>query len=744
MFTCDDDDKVILNLGRRSFRKVGGMSRPPKPAATAKKVAPPAVPHEFRHSGSSFGSAGYGSSEDGSGGYLAPNEQSGVPRDDHSDYGSTVSGSTGKSPGPIFPNPTFTYPCQPPPGAVLTHKVAVYYHHQLSLQEDQGIDMTQSPGRDSPGSSSGSAGSGSRHSTASLDSGRASYHPMSTAGRSTIGSSNSPRCSLSSCSIGSDQCRIERMIHQGVPDQDIIHSWLVDLQFEEYFPLFVTAGYDLPTIGRMTPEDLTAIGIKKPNHRKKLKAEIAQLNLPDNLPEFIPGSLEEWLNLLRLDEYYNAFIDQGYKTIDNVTQLTWEDLEEFGIVKLGHQKKIMLAIKRIKDIKAGKRINADSNRIYSTQDVVVHAPMDLPSPGIPQVHSTFRSFHQPWEIDQTRQMTTSLGPNEPPYTQSLYCPDIVPIKIRTGRGKSLESLEDPTERTHHTFSADNTQTFYYQQPAGWRVRSYDDGDITPTNETALLYEGGGTLPRPRGIIRPRPIAKIPAKARETFPDFEKPQFQPEKYGNPQYKTLPGAYVQYGSPMMGKKIPPNPPKRRDSECAEETTTVEVHHVQTSSPLPLPAYPSSDSLSISLDSGGDLPLPPPPAPGTPPGKMNSSQSWGAEEQELIKTLALQHRNGSDASFKSSSSTESDSLPFANENAGTIRTRAGTAGRQAEFSSPKSRPGLPPHPSPSPNPSRASSAATRNRSESVDVLNDIGNMLANLTDELDAMLEEEKRQQ
>lgn len=75
----------------------------------------------------------------------------------------------------------------------------------------------QSPGRDSPGSSSGSAGSGSRHSTASLDSGRASYHPLSNAGRSTIGSTNSPRCSLSSCSIGSEQGRIERMIHQGVP-----------------------------------------------------------------------------------------------------------------------------------------------------------------------------------------------------------------------------------------------------------------------------------------------------------------------------------------------------------------------------------------------------------------------------------------------------------------------------------------------------------------------------------------------
>ncbi|XP_056634339.1 caskin-1 isoform X1 [Diorhabda sublineata] len=736
----------VLSGSWKNLLNLGGMSRPPKPAATAKKVAPPAVPHEFRHSGSSFGSAGYASSEDT--GLLASSDTPGIPRDDHSDYGSTVSGSTGKSPGPIFPAPSFTFPGQLPAGTVLTHKTAVYYHHQLSLQEDQGIDMTQSPGRDSPGSSSGSAGSGSRHSTASLDSGRASYHPLSTAGRSTIGSSNSPRCSLSSCSIGSDQGRIERMIHQGIPDQEIIHSWLVDLQFEEYFPLFIAAGYDLPTIGRMTPEDLTAIGIKKPNHRKRLKAEIAQLNLPDNLPEFIPGSLEEWLNLLRLDEYLPALLEQNYQTVDDVTQLTWEDLEEFGIVKLGHQKKIMLAIKRIKDIKSGKRIHND-NRIYATQDVLVHAPVDLPSPGVPPVHSTFRSFHQPWEIDQTRQLQAAGHPH---YVQSsLYCTDIVPIKIRTGRGKSLESLEDPNERTHHTFTADNPQTVYYQQPIGWRTRSYDDGDITPTNETALLYEGGGTLPRPRGIIRPRPIAKIAAKARETFPDFEKPQF------SPQYKSLPrdvidgSAYhVQYtGSPLMGKKIPPNPPKRQDSECNEQTTTVEIHHVQTSSPLPLPAYPSSDSLSISLDNQGDLPLPPPPAPGTPPGmshtqcKLNSSQSWSVEEQELIKTLALQHRNGSDASFKSNSSTESDSLPFANENAGTIRTRAG-GGRAAEFSSPKpTRPsGLPPHPSPTPN--RQQPNVRTQRSEPADVLNDIGNMLANLTDELDAMLEEEKRQQ
>lgn len=727
---------------------MGGMSRPPKPAATAKKVAPPAVPHEFRHSGSSFGSAGYASSEDA--GFLAPSEPPGVPRDDHSDYGSTISGSTGKSPGPVYQPPAFTYPT-PPPGAVLTHKAAVYYHHQLSLQEDQGIDMTQSPGRDSPGSSSGSAGSGSRHSTASLDSGRASYHPLSTAGRSTIGSANSPRCSLSSCSIGSDQGRIERMINQGVPDQEIIQSWLIELQFEDYIPHFLKAGYDLPTICRMTPEDLTAIGIKKPNHRKKLKSEIMLLNLPDNLPEYIPGSLEEWLKLLRLEEYQSAFLDQGYQTVDAVAQLTWEDLEEFGIVKLGHQKKIMLAIKRFKDLRAGKRIStADMNRSYTQQDVVVHAPLGPPSPGVPAVHSTFRSFHQTWELDQTRQLA-GVGTH---YMQSGYCTDIVPIKIRTGRGKSLESLEDPNERTHHTFNPDNTQTqqYYYQQAMPWR-RSYDDGDITPTNETGLMYEGGGTLPRPRGVIRPRPVAKIQGQTKRdpSFPDYEKPQFNSEKYA-PQYKTISRDIIDANkypySPMMGKKMPPNPPKRLDScsESNENTTTVEIHHVQTSSPLPLPAYPSSDSLSISLDSQGDLPLPPPPAPGTPPGAqlhMNSSRSWGAEEQELIKTLALQHRNGSDASFKSSSSTESDSLPFANENAGTIRTRAGSRGVEYSPAKPRSSSGLPPHPSPTPSRQSSATATPRaQRTEPADVLNDIGNMLANLTDELDAMLEEEKR--
>ena len=106
--------------------------------------------------------------------------------------------------------------------------------------------MTQSPGRDSPGSSG--SGSGSRHSTASLDSGRASGYHLGPRGPGALASS--PRCSISSL-----------VSHPDRPaDLDVVHAWLTELQFEEYLPLFASAGYDLATITRMTPEDLTAIG----------------------------------------------------------------------------------------------------------------------------------------------------------------------------------------------------------------------------------------------------------------------------------------------------------------------------------------------------------------------------------------------------------------------------------------------------------------------------------------------------
>ena len=33
-------------------------------------------------------------------------------------------------------------------------------------------------------------------------------------------------------------------------DEDVLLAWLSDLHYEEYFNLFISAGYDMPTISR--------------------------------------------------------------------------------------------------------------------------------------------------------------------------------------------------------------------------------------------------------------------------------------------------------------------------------------------------------------------------------------------------------------------------------------------------------------------------------------------------------------
>ncbi|XP_038125178.1 caskin-1 isoform X3 [Cyprinodon tularosa] len=131
---------------------------------------------------------------------------------------------------------------------------------------------------------------------------------------------------------------------------EAVVQWLSDFQLQVYAPNFQGAGYDLPTISRMTPEDLTAIGITKPGHRKKITSEINKLSVTEWLPEQKPNNLGEWLTAIGLNQYHQVLVQNGYENIDFITDITWEDLQEIGITKLGHQKKLMLAVKRLAEM----------------------------------------------------------------------------------------------------------------------------------------------------------------------------------------------------------------------------------------------------------------------------------------------------------------------------------------------------------------------------------------------------------
>ncbi|KAM7343976.1 CRK like proto-oncogene, adaptor protein isoform 3-T4 [Cochliomyia hominivorax] len=530
-------------------------------------------------------------------------------------------------------------PCPPPVFCAtlrepLTHKAAVYYHQQLALQEDQGIDLTQSPGRDSPGSSSGSAGSGSRHSTASLDSGRASSYLTGVSGAGSIRSSggggalSSPRCSsLSSCSIGSmDRQR----------NEELIIDWLMEMKYEEYAQLFITAGYDLPTIARMTPEDLTAIGIKNPHHRERIKQRIDKLQVLDNLPHFVPGSIEEWLQLLRLEEYIQPLLDQNYKTVRDVTQVTWEDLEDIGIVKLGHQKKILLAIKRVKDIISGKWNPGGSNP-YNQQIYT------KPWQQLPPTPTYLPTTRVSWD-------DSKIYANTSPTTDAYYCTgsnheccngnDVVLIKVRQPRGKSLESLEDihdNSTRSHLTFSHYTTTDYgHFAHPSQLQQHQQAMQQQQHLQQAALMAGAGNVTTGPGQRMLSNPA---------TMP----------------YLT--------GSPLTAKKIAPEPPRRHCSIRNSRTLSQDGSQMNSTN------VGSAHAMNSNMYYG---------AGGVGPGgasmhphaaaylQQQASQPIYANYATIQQTTAEIHCEKFHDNKSNSSIDSIDTIPFANENTGTIKQR------------------------------------------------------------------------
>uniref|UniRef100_H3D932 CASK interacting protein 1 n=1 Tax=Tetraodon nigroviridis TaxID=99883 RepID=H3D932_TETNG len=164
---------------------------------------------------------------------------------------------------------------------------------------------------------------------------------------------------------------------------EAVVQWLSDFQLQVYAPNFLGAGYDLPTISRMTPEDLTAIGITKPGHRKKLTSEINKVSVSEWLPEHKPANLGEWLSAIGLSQYHQVLVQNGYENIEFITDITWEDLQEIGITKLGHQKKLMLAVKRLAEMQRSSEGRSSFKKkpppITQQQEVM---SMDSPPPDV--------------------------------------------------------------------------------------------------------------------------------------------------------------------------------------------------------------------------------------------------------------------------------------------------------------------------------------------------------------------------
>ncbi|XP_068444884.1 caskin-1 isoform X2 [Clinocottus analis] len=276
--------------------------------------------------------------------------------------------------------------------------------------------------------------------------------------------------SSSSCTAH-EQRSFERKAEEDDGKQAVV-AWLGEFQLQFYTTHFLTAGYDLDTISRMTPEDLTGIGVMKPGHRKKLTSEISKLPSTDWLPDHKPANLADWLSHLGLSQYYQVLVQNGYENIDFISDISLEDLQEIGITKLGHQKKLMLGVKRLKELQRGER-SSESPQSPSTppsspggstdseprkearkQRDGAPSPLAKPRPGL--THSQT----PPNTPTQTPPQTPPHGRNQQasprarprPSTQMAAADPSVPL-LR------LPSVEEERRRTHSLIGSESDSRY---------------------------------------------------------------------------------------------------------------------------------------------------------------------------------------------------------------------------------------------------------------------------------------------
>ncbi|NXY00009.1 CSKI1 protein, partial [Centropus bengalensis] len=324
---------------------------------------------------------------------------------------------------------------------------------------------------------------------------------------------------------------------------EAVYQWLCKFQLQLYAPNFINAGYDITTISRMTPEDLTAIGVTKPGHRKKIASEINNLNIPEWLPEYKPANLALWLSMIGLSQYYKVLVENGYENIDFITDITWEDLQEIGITKLGHQKKLMLAVKKLAELQRAElgKYEPGTLKRKATAGPEVLA-IESPPAEPPECQSPKMTTFQDSELSSELQVAmTGEAPEEPP--EKVANPAAPGYRSPPGLGgrargmsSSQELLGDGPRGPPATAISKSQE--YLAEGAG-------EGPPAPPKE--------GRQPRHGHPVKRASVPPVPGKPRQPFPPSAGHLTPPQTPGKPRPPSPQGQ----PAPHATAKVKPTP-------------------------------------------------------------------------------------------------------------------------------------------------------------------------------------------
>uniref|UniRef100_A0A8C7YP29 SAM domain-containing protein n=1 Tax=Oryzias sinensis TaxID=183150 RepID=A0A8C7YP29_9TELE len=92
--------------------------------------------------------------------------------------------------------------------------------------------------------------------------------------------------------------------------------------------------------------------IRNPSCLKAMTPQSSSVHLPlldRSTPDFSSfGSVDDWLDAIKMGQYKENFSSEGFTSFDVVSQMAMEDILRVGVTLAGHQKKILNSIQSMR------------------------------------------------------------------------------------------------------------------------------------------------------------------------------------------------------------------------------------------------------------------------------------------------------------------------------------------------------------------------------------------------------------
>uniref|UniRef100_A0A9J7Y0B2 CASK interacting protein 2 n=1 Tax=Cyprinus carpio carpio TaxID=630221 RepID=A0A9J7Y0B2_CYPCA len=210
------------------------------------------------------------------------------------------------------------------------------------------------------------------------------------------------------------------------------------------------------------------------------------------------SDIGKWLSAIGLPQYQKKLAENGYDSISIVQDITWEDLQEIGITKLGHQKKLMLAVKKLSDVQKARKNQAEGQallqrrRLPPTLELVAiehHDSSECPSSPLSPKMLTFQDSELSIELQNAMARSGYSGGQDGLGNMSGPAMRLSQESIGTRSGGSGRSQERPMASVSPNSRSQESQGSMDNSPNKEQyaiMESQDRSQISPVKVAPML------------------------------------------------------------------------------------------------------------------------------------------------------------------------------------------------------------------------------------------------------------------